>query len=195
MRKSKSDHLVLSIGVRSDCAPHQHIWCQYCGATQAMPIPGDINVVVGAMKGFNKSHKNCVADNMVERGYAKLQGHCFGLPDGNNKYVWDGMIGVEAIALNAFEVASKQNGLNEPYTPPAYDAPRAEACIHDMIMQHITPMDSDWFSINYSDLLGYVNMPVNSRDKNWPGIRFRLFLRVAYILIWSTEGVNSCKKL
>jgi hypothetical protein len=190
----KTDHILISIGVCEDYAPHEHLWCTRCGGHAKLPTPAPISCVTGFMKGFNKDHRNCQPDEKNKLGFLNLSINNCGHSE--TKVIWGGLIPVQHIAKHAFEVASAHNGLLEPYTRKEYctvTKDRAEACIIDMITNQIHFKDADWFSMNYSDILGYTNMPLNDREKNWPGIRFRIFLKIAYALIW-TGARKPCKK-
>jgi len=187
----KTKHLLMSIGVRTDHAPHQSIWCTNCGTYAPMPMPAPIDTVLAFMRGFEKSHCNCEPDAKVKLGFLKVRNPC----EAEATYVWGGLTDIASIASTAFHAASKPNGLAEPYFARDYDTKRerAEACIMDMITFRIDSKNVDWFSINYADVLGYDKMPHDKRSKNWPGIRMRIFMKVANALI--STGRKKCKKV
>lgn len=189
----KTNHIVISIGVCEDYAPHEHLWCTRCGSHTKLPTPGPIGAITGFMKGFNKDHCDCEPDEKNKLGFLNLVNYNLGHTD--RQVIWGGLVNIQHIAKHAFDVASARNGLLEPYACIDYAnvKERAEACILDMITNHISYKDSDWFSANYSDILGYENMPLRDRERNWPGIRFRIFLKVAYALIWMGKK-KPCKK-
>lgn len=53
MRKSKADWIVVG-GATGEVG-----YCQRCGIGLSLPMPIDMNVFIGAIDGFTKTHKNC----------------------------------------------------------------------------------------------------------------------------------------
>jgi hypothetical protein len=88
----KTDHVLLSLGVRKDQPPHEHLWCTMCGEWTSLRLPDDIDMVLKRMTKFRRVHADCsnlkMADQMLMLGYKKF----------NGAYIWGGALSIYQIA-------------------------------------------------------------------------------------------------
>jgi len=88
----KTDHILISIGVRKDQPPHEHLWCTMCGEYTSLKLPDEIDIVTKRMVKFRRAHTDCVnlklADQMLMLGYKKSNGN----------YIWGGALSIYQIA-------------------------------------------------------------------------------------------------
>lgn len=174
----KNEHIVISIGTRRDYPPHNHLWCEYCGRYEMLPLPGEIKDVLRFMNGFKKVHKDCVANEKTKIGYLKK----------DNEYIWGGLLGVTEMATIALNAAARDNNYtdNRAYDVNinAYSLPIAINAIEALIMNPPPVKEEvNWFATTYANALGYENKPIIEHLSNCPGMRMRIFLDVAKVLI------------
>lgn len=171
----KTRHILLSVGVRTDEAPHQYHWCTRCGAVKRWELPSDVDESNRQIKDFIRAHTHCPQSEMNKLGYGKI----------HDEHVWMGMIGVPSIAIAAFRAATGHNQLNDNYVAPSYNSVLAEEVVHKIIAMHL-PKEREvieWFNENYGSILGYTKEQLVNYEKIWYGIRVRIFIRVILTLI------------